>query len=115
MQRIRTIIPKEGEGVFYHIDDLLPLIPMKRDEWDELVNEIKNHALVYLKEWQWGGLLKIFDKFQFVEEIHGATGTQKHFYYHREFFRFFCDKKTIERIKYILDGVEYGKEAKKPL
>ena len=113
MQRIRTIIPKEGEGFFYNINDLLPLIPMEKEQWHKLFNEFTKFCASIREETGSMGLQKIFDRYLFFEEIKGANEVQQHIYCHREFFYFFFDRQTLKKINELIEGRPLGGE--KPL
>jgi hypothetical protein len=84
MYRIRTIFI-EGQGIYYNIDDLFPIVGINKEIY------MKN-AYEYLKNSQRAGvrgIKKLFNKYLYKEEIKGATGVQEHLYCHHRFFTHF--------------------------
>ena len=81
MHRIRTIFI-EGQGIYYNIDDLFPIVGINKEIYMKNAYEcLKNNQRAGVR-----GIKKLFNKYLYKEEIKGATGVQEHIYCHHNFF-----------------------------
>lgn len=84
MHRIRTIFI-EGQGIYYNIDDLFPIVGINKEIYMKNAYEcLKNSQRAGVR-----GIKKLFNKYLYKEEIKGATGVQEHLYCHHRFFTCF--------------------------
>lgn len=96
MHRIRTIFI-EGQGLYYNIDDLFPIVGINKEIYmKNAIERVKNNQRAGIR-----GTKKLFNKYLYKEKIKGATGVQEHLYCHHLFFTHFGSPD--------IDGLIYNK------